>query len=174
MQTWGTGLTFVPDMNFLEFIPEDELDKSRKEPGYQPRTLLLDQVTPGSIYEIVVTNFHGGTFVRYRLGDLIKIIALGNEKAGIRIPQMIFHSRADDIIDLGGFARLTERTDFPGAHECEGGLCGLDMYQRDRRGKAKAASLHRAEREQVPRAKRKLGRLFTKPCRTLIQSIAIG
>jgi hypothetical protein len=112
MQTWGTGLTFVPDMNFLEFVPEDEWDKSSKDPNYQPRTLLLDQVTPGSVYEIVVTNFNGGPFVRYRLGDLIKIIALGDEKAGVRIPQMIFHSRADDIIDLSSFARLTEITIF--------------------------------------------------------------
>jgi hypothetical protein len=110
MQTWGTGLTFVPDTNFLEFVPEDEWDKSRKEPGCQPRTLLLDQVTPGSIYEIVVTNFHGGPFVRYRLGDLIKIIALGDEKNEICIPQMMFYSRTDDIIDLGSFAQLTERT----------------------------------------------------------------
>ena len=109
IQTWNTGLTFLPDTNFLEFVPEEELVKSREEPGYQPRTLLLDQVTPGSIYEIVVTNFHGGPFVRYRLGDLIKIIALGDEKTGIRIPQMMFYSRADDIIDLGSFARLTER-----------------------------------------------------------------
>jgi hypothetical protein len=108
IQTWGTGLTFVPDTNFLEFIPEDEWDKSRKEPGYQPSTLLLDQVTPGRVYEIVATNYHGGTLVRYRLGDLIKIIASGDEKTGIRIPQMIFYSRADDVIDLSSFARLTE------------------------------------------------------------------
>jgi hypothetical protein len=109
LQTWGTDLTFVPDMNLFEFIPEDELAKSRQDPSYQPGTLLMDQVTPGSVYEIVLTNFHGGPFVRYRLGDLLKITALGNEKAGIRIPQMVFHSRANDVIDLGSFAQLTER-----------------------------------------------------------------
>ena len=112
MQTWGTGLTFVPDMNLLEFIPEDELDKSSKDPSYKPRALLLDQVTPGSVYELVLTNFNGGPFVRYRLGDLIKIIALGDEEAGVRIPQMVFRSRADDIIDLSSLARLTEITIF--------------------------------------------------------------
>ncbi len=110
IQTWGTGLTFVPDMNLLEFIPEDELAKSRQDPSYQPGTLLLDQVTPDRVYEIVLTNFHGGPFVRYRLGDLLKITALGNEKAGVRIPQMVFHSRANDIIDLGSFAQLIEGT----------------------------------------------------------------
>jgi len=110
IQTWGTGLTFVPDLNLLEFIPEDELAKSGQDPSYQPGTLLLDQVTPDRVYEIVLTNFHGGPFVRYRLGDLLKITALGNEKAGVRIPQMVFHSRANDIIDLGSFAQLIEGT----------------------------------------------------------------
>ena len=109
-QTWGTEMTFVPDMGFWEFIPEEEHLKSRQDPTYQPQTILLDQVEAGQIYEFVLTNFHGGSLVRYRQGDLIKITALGNEKGGINIPQMVFHSRADDIIDLGGFTRLTERT----------------------------------------------------------------
>ena len=110
VQTWGTGMTFVPDVAFWEFIPEEEHLKLREDPAYQPRTLLLDEVTAGEIYEILITNFHGGAFVRYRQGDLIKITALRNEKAGIDIPQMIFHSRADDIIDLAAMTRLTERT----------------------------------------------------------------
>ncbi|HUT21041.1 MAG TPA: GH3 auxin-responsive promoter family protein, partial [Anaerolineae bacterium] len=108
--TWNTSLTFVPDMSFWEFIPEKEHLKSRQDPAYQPRTLLLDQVRPGEIYEIVGTSFHGGAFVRYRVGDLIKITALRDEEHGIDIPQMVFHSRADDIIDLSGFTRLTERS----------------------------------------------------------------
>ncbi len=109
-QTWGTDMTFVPDMGFWEFIPEEEHLKSRENPNYQSSTLLLDEVTVGGVYEIVVTNFHGGPFVRYRQGDLIRITAMQDEKHNIDIPQMTFHSRADDVIDLGGFARLTERT----------------------------------------------------------------
>jgi hypothetical protein len=108
-QAWGDGMTFLPDISFWEFMPEEEHLKFRENPDYQPRTLLLDEVEVGGVYEIVATNFHGGVFVRYPLGDLIKIIALRNDKAGIDIPQMIFYSRADDIIDLSGFARLTEK-----------------------------------------------------------------
>ncbi len=32
-----------------------------------------------------------------------------NKKLGINIPQMTFESRADDLVDLAGFTRLTEK-----------------------------------------------------------------
>jgi hypothetical protein len=109
MQTWDyQGLTFVPHLNFLEFIPEEEAIKARQNPGYQPSTLLLDQVTPGN-YELVITSFHGGPFVRYKLGHLIKITSLRNEKLNIDIPQMVFLTRVDDQIDIAGFTRLSEK-----------------------------------------------------------------
>jgi len=109
MQTWDyEGMTFVPNFNFLEFIPETEHFKWRLDHSYQPRTALLDEVKAGENYEIVITNFHGGAMVRYRAGDMVRITALRNEKLGIDIPQMAFERRADDLIDLG-FIRLTER-----------------------------------------------------------------
>jgi hypothetical protein len=79
MQTWDyAGMTFVPHMDFLEFIPESEYFKGQADPKYQPKTVLLDEVKPGEVYEIVVTNFHGGAMVRYRAGDMIRINALRN------------------------------------------------------------------------------------------------
>ena len=76
--------------------------------SYQPKTILLDEVTAGEIYEIVITNFNGGIMTRYRAGDMIRITALKNERLGIQIPQMAFERRADDLIDLG-IIRLTEK-----------------------------------------------------------------
>lgn len=109
MQTWDfEAMTFVPNLNFLEFIPESEYFKWKNDNSYSPKTLLLDEVKAGEIYEIVITNFHGGPMVRYRPGDMIKITALRNEKLGIDIPQMVFERRADDLIDLG-LMRLTEK-----------------------------------------------------------------
>ncbi|MFC2057060.1 GH3 auxin-responsive promoter family protein [Chloroflexota bacterium] len=109
LQTWDyQGLTFYPTLNFFEFIPEEESIKSREDPAYQPSTLLLDGVKPGENYEVVYTNFHGGPFVRYRQGDMIKITAMRNEQLNIDIPQMEYHSRVDDMIDIAGFTRLTE------------------------------------------------------------------
>lgn len=110
LQTWDYDtMTFVPDLNFLEFITEEDHLKSRQDPSYQPRTLLLDELQAGEVYEIVITNFDGGTFVRYRVGDMVRIMALRNEKLDINLPQMIFETRCDDVIDLANFARLTER-----------------------------------------------------------------
>ena len=111
MQSWSkTSMTFVPYSNFYEFIPETEWLKNKENPEYQPSTVLLDEVKEGETYEIVITNFHGGPLLRYRLGDLIKISALEDKEAGVNLPQMIFQSRADDIIDIAGFARLDEKT----------------------------------------------------------------
>lgn len=99
MQTWDyRSMTFVPYFSFFEFIPETEYLRAKEDPGYQPNTVLLNEVQPGQNYEIVCTNFHGGPFVRYRIGDIITITSLRNEELNIDIPQMLFYSRADDII----------------------------------------------------------------------------
>jgi hypothetical protein len=109
-QAWDfSNMTFVPQLNFLEFIPEDEQLKSQMDRSYIPRTLLLDEVKAGKNYEIVITNFHGGIMTRYRIGDMVRIQSLSNEKLGISLPQMSFERRVDDIIDFV-FVRLTEKS----------------------------------------------------------------
>jgi len=109
-QTWNyEGMTFFPSLNFLEFIPEREWFKWQLDHSYQPKTVLLDEVKDGENYEIVITNFHGGALVRYRIGDMIRITSLRNEKLNIDIPQMVFHSRADDLIIITGLGYITER-----------------------------------------------------------------
>ncbi len=109
MQTWDyQGMTFIPHLNFFEFIPEDEAVKSWQDPSYQAKTYLMDEIKPGN-YELVITNFQGGPFVRYRLGHLVKITSLRNDKLNIDIPQMLFLSRIDDQIDIAGFTRLSEK-----------------------------------------------------------------
>lgn len=110
-QGWDkTGMTFIPYSNFYEFIPEEEWLKSQEDKTYQPSSVLLNEVKEGKTYELVITNYYGGPLLRYRLGDLIKITSLKNERTGVNLPQMVFQSRADGIIDISGFARLDERT----------------------------------------------------------------
>jgi hypothetical protein len=109
-QTWDhEGMTFIPNLNFFEFIPEREYFKWQLDRSYRPKTILLDEVKTGEKYEIVLTNFHGGIMTRYRIGDVVEITSLRNEKLDIDIPQMVFHGRADDLIDIAGLGRLTER-----------------------------------------------------------------
>ncbi|MDO8567666.1 MAG: GH3 auxin-responsive promoter family protein [Dehalococcoidales bacterium] len=100
-QTWDyDAMTFIPNLNFLEFIPEREHLKWEADHNYQPSTVLLDEVTAGENYEMVITNFHGGAMVRYRIGDMVKITSLRNDKLGIDIPQMVFERRMDAILDF--------------------------------------------------------------------------
>lgn len=109
-QTWDyDGMTFIPNLNFLEFIPETEHLEWQLDRSYEPRTVLLDEVKAGENYEMVITNFHGGAMVRYRMGDVIRVTSLRNEKLGIDIPQMAFENRVDDVIDIAGFVRLNEK-----------------------------------------------------------------
>jgi len=110
VQTWDyEGMTFIPNLNFFEFIPGREYFKWQLDHSYQPKTILLDEVKAGENYEIVITNFHGGIMTRYRPGDMVRISSLRNEKLNIDIPQMVFYSRADDLIDIASLGRLTGR-----------------------------------------------------------------
>jgi len=111
MQTWDyKGMIFVPTIGFYEFIPEEEHQRSERDRSYRPRTLLLDEVEAGQIYEMVFTSLQGGPFVRYRIGDWLEITALRNEELNINLPQVTFYGRCDGILDIGGFTRLTEKT----------------------------------------------------------------
>lgn len=111
MHAWNKkSMTFTPFSCFLEFAPEGEWLKSRENTDYQPTTVLLDEVEAGKRYELIITSFYGMPFLRYRVGDLVKIIALEDGEAGIKLPQMAFDSRADGLIDIAGFPRLDEKT----------------------------------------------------------------
>lgn len=141
MQGWnGKGMVFSPDIAFLEFIPLDEHLKSKTDPGYQPKTVLYNELELG-IYEFVLTNFHGGALTRYRIGDLFEVIALRDDELGSPLPQLRFYSRADDVIDLGNLVRLTEKDiwraieathvkyqDWTARKEFEGGNVILHVY----------------------------------------------
>lgn len=111
VQNWSRrGMTFIPHSNFFEFIPEEEWLKSKNDILYEPRTVLLPEVRAGERYELVITSFYGMPFIRYRLGHLIRIIVLEDEEAQVYLPQMVFEARADDLIDIAGFTRISEKT----------------------------------------------------------------
>lgn len=102
-QSWTRrGLTFFPDSAFLEFIPQDD--------GVSQETLLLDELELGKQYELVVTSFYGMPLLRCRLGDLIRVVSLADDKAGINLPQIIIEGRNDQVIDLYNIARMDEET----------------------------------------------------------------
>lgn len=56
----------IPDTAFFEFIPIESSNK------INPETVCIDEVSVGSIYEIVITNYAG--LYRYRIGDVVKVV----------------------------------------------------------------------------------------------------
>jgi len=111
LQSWDKkDLTLLPTSNFYEFIPEEEWLACRDNIFAQPATVLLPDLEPGKRYEMVITSFHGMPFIRYRLGHLVNITALEDAEAQVRLPQLTFESRADDLIDIAGFTRVSEKT----------------------------------------------------------------
>ncbi|MBI4282951.1 MAG: GH3 auxin-responsive promoter family protein [Chloroflexi bacterium] len=104
------GMTFFPHIGFLEFIREEDSRRLLSDPGYRPSTLLLNELCSGESYEVVFTNFNGGAFTRYRPGDMIKVISLGDPDTGVSLPQFRVRGRADKLIDIAGFTRIDEST----------------------------------------------------------------
>ena len=111
VQAWNKKwLTFVPDVAFWEFIPEEDMKKSLQNSDYEPATVLFDEVKPGKSYEVVLTHFYGMPLLRYRLGDIVTFVSPKDEEAGINLPQMVFRARVGETIDLGGLTDLDEKT----------------------------------------------------------------
>lgn len=109
-ETWSrNGLTFFPDVNFLEFIPQSELLLEANDSGYEPKTVLFNEIEDGQIYELVITKLRGGSFVRYRIGDIMKCVGLENKEDKIKLPQVKYVDRVHNIIDLSGFTRISKQ-----------------------------------------------------------------
>jgi len=109
IQAWNyKGMTFYPENDFLEFIPDAELKKEEEDPDYNPKTVLYNELQPG-VYELVFTNFHGGILTRYRVGDLFEVVSLKDKELNINLPQLNYYARSSDVINLANFAFLTEK-----------------------------------------------------------------
>lgn len=72
--------------------------------AYKPRTCLMNEVRAGETYELVISVFHGGAFMRYRIGDMYRCL---NSEPG-KLPRFTFTDRIPTIIDIAGFTRITE------------------------------------------------------------------
>jgi hypothetical protein len=110
-ETWSkNGMVLFPEVCFYEFIPVAEMEKNLTDPTYVPRTFLIDEVVAGDSYELVISNFKGGAFMRYRVGDIMKCVTTENKADGIRFPQFTYVDRIPTVIDIAGFTRITEST----------------------------------------------------------------
>ena len=104
------GMYFFPDACFYEFIPEKEMERSLADSSYEPSTCLMNEVEEGEKYELVISVLKGGVFMRYRVGDVYRCIALENERDHVRFPRFEYIDRIPTVIDIAGFTRITENS----------------------------------------------------------------
>ncbi|NBK96935.1 MAG: auxin-responsive protein [Erysipelotrichia bacterium] len=104
------GLYFFPDACFYEFIPYEEMIHSLEDTSYEPKSVLMDEVEVHKRYELVISVFKGGAFMRYRVGDMYQCIALDDPKEKIRLPRFQYIDRIPTVIDIAGFTRITQKS----------------------------------------------------------------
>jgi hypothetical protein len=104
------GMVFNPYMNFVEFLPASEAAKMEKNPNYQCKTHLMNEVVPGGTYEVAISSFYGMPFVRYRLGHQIRFLPKSQSSNASGLPEFEFLGRSDDRLDIAGFTRIDEKT----------------------------------------------------------------
>ena len=110
LESWTRkGMVFLPDRTFFEFIPYEDSLKMQEDENYQPSTVLLNEIEEGKSYEVVITQFHGMPLLRYRLKDIIKVVATKDDEAGIKLPLFTFQHRVGETINIGGLANLDEK-----------------------------------------------------------------
>jgi phenylacetate-coenzyme A ligase PaaK-like adenylate-forming protein len=105
----GPGLVIRDRSTYCEFMELDDYARWKDDRSFRPRLRLQNEVEAGKEYALVGTSFHGGVFVRYVPGDALKVASLSDDRIGCKLPQFTFSSRIDDVIDIAGFTRLSEK-----------------------------------------------------------------
>ena len=109
-ETWNRNGLYFSRCMLYEFIPEAEMYKNLDDPSYVPRTICMDEVAAGEVYEIVLTVLKGGAFARYRVGMSTAVWDLPARRMRHGFPGLSIIDRVPDIIDIAGFTRISENS----------------------------------------------------------------
>ena len=104
------GMIFFPDACYYEFIAQEDLYKQELDPNYILPTYTMDEVVENTNYELVLSVFKGGAFMRYRVGDMYRCVSKKAYGDHVQLPLFKYIDRVRDIIDIAGFTRISENT----------------------------------------------------------------
>jgi phenylacetate-coenzyme A ligase PaaK-like adenylate-forming protein len=89
------GLHVWMDVCIPEIIPMDELDKEKAGGGHVPTAVFIDEAGEGMEGELVLTTFGQALpLVRYRTGDLVKVVGTSTCSCGITHPRVFILGKA--------------------------------------------------------------------------------
>jgi len=96
------GMHLWMDVCLPEIIPQEELDREIGSNAYTPRAIPLWRAGQGLKGEYVLTTFGEVLpLIRYRTGDLIKVVSTERCRCGITHPRIKVPRRSDATICLG-------------------------------------------------------------------------
>lgn len=79
------GSVLAIETGFFEFIPQDQWEEEH------PKTLLANEVRPGELYRILMTNYSG--FYRYDIGDVVEVVGFYEQA-----PLIVFRYRRGGLL----------------------------------------------------------------------------
>jgi phenylacetate-coenzyme A ligase PaaK-like adenylate-forming protein len=68
---------------------------------------------------VVLTQLYGMPLLRYRMNDIIKVIALEDPETGVKLPQVVFQRKAGEVINLGNMVHLDEKSLWQAIAKCD-------------------------------------------------------
>lgn len=92
---------------YPEFIPEDKMvsvDVVTEEP---PEILSLEEVEVGKRYQFIATPFFND-MTRYVMPDVFECVSMSDNIIGCNVPIFKYYARADRILVLHNFTRISE------------------------------------------------------------------
>lgn len=96
------GMHLGMDVCLPEIISERELDRESHDTGYTPKAIPLWEAERGLRGEYVVTSFGEALpLIRYRSGDLIRVVSMEPCQCGITHPKIKVPRRSDTTVCLG-------------------------------------------------------------------------
>ena len=86
------------------------MERSLADGSYEPQTCLMNEVIAGEVYELVISVFKGGAFMRYRVGDVYRCLGSDGADSGVKLPRFEYIDRIPTVIDIAGFTRIIENS----------------------------------------------------------------
>jgi phenylacetate-CoA ligase len=104
------GMHLCVDACVAEIIPEHELERESQNPDHTPKAIPLWKAEAGLRGEYVTTSFGEALpLIRYRTGDLIRLVSTEPCQCGITHPRIKVPRRSDTTVCLGAIRFPAER-----------------------------------------------------------------
>lgn len=103
---------------YPEFVPEKQRVDTDVDVAEAPETLTLSQVEVGGRYQFIATPFFND-LTRFIMPDIFECVSKGDDVLNCETPVFKYYSRADRLLVLHNFTRISEEELLQTIHDAE-------------------------------------------------------